>query len=167
MPIGPRIYSIGIIWDGRIRTCECRYQKPVAYRLPTSHRHRIIRPDYKDGEQDLETATSIASLDAMPGGPARGRFVTAPPLPPVRQPPPAGVRRWAVDDDELADFDDFDDFDDFEDDDDMEEDDDFDYDDEEDEFDDAFADEDGNGDGGLADSYFDRASGAGREPPSR
>ena len=108
----------------------------------------------------METATSISPLDAPPEGPASGRFVTAPPLPPRRQPPPLGVRRCAVDEAELADFDDFEDDEDI--DDEMEEDD-FDYDDE-DEFDDAFPDEDG--DGGLAD-YFDRVSGAGREPPSR
>jgi hypothetical protein len=24
-------------WGGRIRTCECRYQKPVPYRLATPH----------------------------------------------------------------------------------------------------------------------------------
>src|SRR3954468_16341916 len=31
----PRIHSIYAGWGGRIRTCECRYQKPVPYHLAT------------------------------------------------------------------------------------------------------------------------------------
>jgi len=86
----------------------------------------------------LETAASISSLDAPPGGTAYDRFLTDPGMPRSRQPPPTRVRRFAVDDDELADFDEFDDFDDDER---IEDGDDFDED--EDEFEDAFADTDG------------------------
>ena len=76
---------------------------------------------------------------------------------------------FAVEDDALADFDDFDDYDDEDeiDDEGMEGDEDFDYDEgedyDEDEFEDAFTD----GDGGMADSYFDCVSGPRPEPPSR
>ena len=113
--------------------------------------------NYTDGEHDLETAASISSLHAPPGGTAYDRFVTDPGMPRSRQPPPTRVRRFAVDDDELADFDDFDDFDDDEaiDDEGIEDD----YDEDEDEFADTG--------GGPADSYFDCVSGSGREPPSR
>ncbi len=64
-------------------------------------------------------------------------------MPRSRQPPPTRVRRFVVDDDELADFDELDDFDDDEiDDERIEDEDDLDdYD--EDEFEDAFADTDG------------------------
>ena len=71
-------------------------------------------------------------------------------MPRSRQPPPTRVRRFAVDDDELADFDELDDFDDDEiDDERIEDEDDLDYDEDEDEdydegeFEDAFADTDG------------------------
>ena len=108
--------------------------------------------NYTDGECDLETAISISSLDAPPGGTPDDRFVTVPRVPSSRQPPPTRVRRFAVDDD-LAEFDDFDDFDEDEDldsqdidDAEIEDEDGFDYDEDEEadeEFEEAFADGDG------------------------
>ena len=107
--------------------------------------------NYTDGEHDLETAASISSLAAPPGGKAYDRFLTDPGMPRSRQPPPTRVRRFAVDDDDPADFDELDDFDDddeldderIEDEDDLDYDEDEDEDYDEDEFEDAFADTDG------------------------
>ncbi len=103
--------------------------------------------NYTDGEHDLETAAWISSLAAPPGGTAYDRFLTDPGMPRSRQPPPTRVRRFAVDDDEPADFDELDDFDDDEeiDDERIEDEDDLDYDEDEDEDydEDAFADTDG------------------------
>ena len=88
--------------------------------------------NYTDGERDLETAISISSLDASPGGTPDDRFVTVPRVPSSRQPSPTRARRFAVYDD-LAEFDDYDEDEDEE---------------ADEEFEDAFA----GGDGAPADS---------------
>ena len=127
--------------------------------------------NYTDGERDLETAISISSLDAPPGGTPDDRFVTVPRVPSSRQPPPPRVRRFAVDD-VLAEFDDFDEDEDLDsqdiDDGEIEDEDGFDYDEDEEadeEFEDAFAGGDG-GPGGLL-TQLDCVSASGREPRSR
>lgn len=66
-------------WDGRIRTCECRYQKPVAYHLPTSHgeaqslRRGTGAAKYTPGVPDLSIGTRRRGLPAGGAAAAAGR----------------------------------------------------------------------------------------------
>ena len=55
---------LAIGWGGRIRTCECRYQKPVPYHLATPQHGQPVKPGGRGAAYSRKAPHEKGSGDA-------------------------------------------------------------------------------------------------------